>query len=98
VVGIQTGGRFEAVQLLRLFAPHRAVSVPAHLRPAAITSWVARWSGLLAFAAQRAYAATLLELLPAAEMGEGPTPSPRRCALGLMQAVPLRPLVPLDRA
>ena len=32
-----------------------------------ITSWVARWSGLLAVAAQRAYAATLLELPPAAE-------------------------------
>ena len=76
VVGIETGGRFgtEAVQLLRLLARHRADSVPAHLRPAAITSWVARWSGLLAVAAQRAYAATLLELPPAAELGEGPMP------------------------
>ena len=75
-VGIETGGRFgtEAVQLLRLLASHRADSVPAHLRPAAITSWVARWSGLLAVAAQRAYAATLLELPPAAELGEGPMP------------------------
>ena len=74
VVGIETGGRFgtEAVQLLRLLARHRADSVPADLRPAAITSWVARWSGLPAVAAQRAYAATLLELPPAAELGEGP--------------------------
>ena len=36
--------------------------------------WVARWSGLLAVAAQRAFAASLLELPPAAELGEGPEP------------------------
>ncbi|OLQ08844.1 hypothetical protein AK812_SmicGene7597 [Symbiodinium microadriaticum] len=83
VVGIETGGRFgtEAVQLLRLLARHRADSVPAHLRPAAITSWVARWSGLLAVAAQRAYAATLLELPPAAELGEGPMPDLHEVAI-----------------
>ena len=74
--GNDTGGRFgtEAVQLLRLLARHRADSVPAHLRPATITSCATRWSGLLAVAAQRAYAATLLELPPAAELGEGPMP------------------------
>ena len=77
VVGVEVGGRFgtEAVQFLRLLAGHRAASVPAHLRPAAVASWVARWSGLLAVAAQRAYAATLLELPPAAELGEGPMPT-----------------------
>ena len=76
VVGIQVGGRFgaEAVQFLRLLARHRAASVPAHMQPAAVSSWVARWSGMLAVAAQRAYAATLLELPPAAELGEGPMP------------------------
>ena len=41
------------------------------MQPAAVSSWVARWSGMLAVAAQRAYAATLLELPPAAELGEG---------------------------
>ena len=77
VVGVEVGGRFgtEAVQFLRLLAGHRAASVPAHLRSAAVASWVARWSGLLAVAAQRAYAATLLELPPAAELGEGPMPT-----------------------
>ena len=76
MVGIEVGGRFgaEAVQFLRLLARHRAASVPAHMQPAAVSSWVARWSGMLAVAAQRAYAATLLELPPAAELGEGPMP------------------------
>ena len=76
VVGIEVGGRFgaEAVQFLRLLARHRVASVPAHMQPAAVSSWVARWSGMLAVAAQRAYAATLLELPPAAELGEGPMP------------------------
>ena len=45
-----------AVQLLRLLA--RPTTVPAASRPAAITAWVARWSGLLAIAAKRAYAAS----------------------------------------
>ena len=76
VVGIEVGGRFgaEAVQFRRLLARHRAASVPAHMQPAAVSSWVARWSGMLAVAAQRAYVATLLELPPAAELGEGPMP------------------------
>ena len=76
VVGVEIGGRFgtETVQLLRLLARHKATAVPAASRPAAITAWVARWSGLLAVAAQRAFAASLLELPPAAELGEGPEP------------------------
>ena len=44
------------------------------MQPAAVSSRVARWSGMLAVAAQRSYAATLLELPPAAELGEGPMP------------------------
>ena len=76
VVGVEIGGRFgtETVQLLRLLARHKATAVPAASRPAAITAWVARWSGLLAVAAQRAFAASLFELPPAAELGEGPEP------------------------
>ena len=46
----------------------------AQLRPSAIVAWISRWSGLLAVASQRAYAASLLELPPAAELGEGPLP------------------------
>ena len=76
VVGTEVGGRFstEVVQFLRLLARHRAAAVPRLLRPAAITAWVARWSGLLAVAAQRAFAASLLELPPAADLGDGPGP------------------------
>ena len=76
VVGIEVGDRFggEAVQLLRLLARHRAAAVPRLLRPSAVTAWVTRWSGLLAVAAQRAFAASLLELPTAAELGDGPEP------------------------
>ena len=58
------GGRFgdEAATFLRLLARQRAAAVPAHLRPAAPAAWVARWAALLAVAAQRAYATSLLEL------------------------------------
>ena len=76
VVGLEVGGRFgaETVQLLRLLARHRAAAVPAHLRPSATVAWISRWFGLLAVASQRAFAASLLELPPAAELGEGPLP------------------------
>ena len=62
VVGTEVGGRFstEVVQFLRLLAQHRAAAVPRLLRPAAISAWVARWSGLHAVAAQRVFAASLL--------------------------------------
>ena len=64
VVGVEVGGRFgaEAATWLRLLAGQRALEVPAPLRAAARAAWVARWSGLLAVAAQRAIAASLLEL------------------------------------
>ena len=66
VVGIEVGGRFgtETVQLLRMLARHRAESVPAPSRPTAINAWVARWPRLLAVAAQRTLAASLLKLPP----------------------------------
>eukprot|EP00439_Symbiodinium_sp_Y106_P044021 s6837_g5.t1 len=44
-----------------------ALEMPAPLRAAACAAWVARWSGLLAVAAQRAIAASLLELPLAGE-------------------------------
>ena len=63
-----TGGKFntETVQFLRLLARHRADAV------AAITAWVARWSGLLAVAAQRAFTASLLELPPPTDLSNCP--------------------------
>ena len=70
VIGIEVGGRLgdEAATFLRLLARQRAAAVPAHLRPAAQAAWVARWAALLAVAAQRAYATSLLELPLAGEV------------------------------
>ena len=55
------------MQLLRLLAIYKAATVPT-------AAWVARWSGLFAVAAQRAYAACLLELPPAATLCNGRVP------------------------
>ena len=69
VIALEVGGRFgtEAATFLRLLARHRAATIPAHLRPAAQTAWVARWAALLAVAAQHAFASSLLELPLAGE-------------------------------
>ena len=77
VVGVEVEGRFgaEAANWLRLLAGQRASDVQAAMRAAARAAWVARWSGLLAVAAQRAVAASLLELPLAGECnvaGEAP--------------------------
>ena len=77
LVGVEVGGRFgaEAANWLRLLAGQRASDVQAAMRAAARAAWVARWSGLLAVAAQRAVAASLLELPLAGECnvaGEAP--------------------------
>ncbi len=73
VVGVEVGGRFstEAATWLRLLARHRASAAPAAMQPAARSAWVARWSGLLAVAAQSAFAASLLKLPPAGECNVG---------------------------
>ena len=90
VVGVEIGGRFgtETVQLLRLLARHKATAVPAAPRPAAITAWVARWSGLLAVAAQRAFSLSSRPL-PSSEKAQ--SPSSRRGALGCSIACRLCP-------
>ena len=66
VIGVEVGGRFgsEAASFLRHLARHRAASLPPPLRAAACAGWVQRWSGILAVAAMRAFAASLLELPP----------------------------------
>ena len=72
-VGVEFAGRFgnEAAIWLRLLARHRSSTAPVVLRPAARSVWAAHWSGLLAIAAQRAFAATLLELPLAGECNVG---------------------------
>ena len=73
VVGLQVGGRLSAVP--RLLADARARAAPTRLRPATRQAGVHRRTGLLAVAAQRAYASSFLELpLVNAEQGDGDMP------------------------
>ena len=59
-----SGGRWsqEAAQFVRLLARCRARSAPTACRTACEGAFVARWSSLLAFAAARSFAASLLSL------------------------------------
>ena len=64
VLGIETGGWWcpEAATFFRLLARCRARSAPPPLQSACISAYVLRWSALLAFAAARAFATSLLSL------------------------------------
>ena len=61
VLAIEIAGRWssEAVEFVRLLARSRARSAPAHLRASCASACSQRWSGILAFAAARAFAASL---------------------------------------
>ena len=61
VLAIEVAGRWssEAVEFVRLLARSRARSAPAHLRASCVSACSQRWSGILAFAAARAFAASL---------------------------------------
>ena len=73
VFGLEVGGRWapEAATFIRLLARARAAEVPTSLRAAARAAWVVRWNGILAVAAQRAFAASLLELPPGGKCSAG---------------------------
>ena len=76
VLGIEIGGRWsdEALEFVRLLAKSKARAYPRLLRKSAQLAWSSRWLGLLAVAAHRAFASTLLEL-PVDEVGcDGETP------------------------
>ena len=62
VLGIEVGGRFsqESTHFLGLLAAAKTRSVPPLLRSSATTAFVSRWSALLAAAAFRSFAASLL--------------------------------------
>ena len=64
VLALKVGGRWsdDAVSFVRLLAKAKARTVPQLLRSSARGAFFHRWSGILAVAAQRALAATLLEL------------------------------------
>ena len=63
VFALEVGGRWssEAINFVRLLARARARSEPPLLRKSAEAAWQRRWTGLLAVAAQRAFAESLLE-------------------------------------
>ena len=64
MLALEVGGRWseEAVRFVRLLAKAKARTVPPLVRSAAKAAFFHRWTGILAVAAQRAFAATLLEL------------------------------------
>ena len=70
VLGMEVGGRWsdEAHRFVRLLAKAKARSRPAVIRRSVEIAYANRWTGLLSVAAQRAFAATLLEL-PVDEAG-----------------------------
>ena len=78
VFGLEVGGRWaeEAATFVRLLARARAAGAPAAVRNAAQAAWVLRRSGLISVAAQRALAATFLELPLQSELAAaGPPPA-----------------------
>ena len=64
VLGVEVGGRIgqETLGFVRQLANAKALGVPASMRAAARQANIHRWSGMLAVAAQRALAMSLLEL------------------------------------
>lgn len=64
VLALEVGGRWsaEAAEFLSLLAKTKARAVPASLRQACTSAYLARWSALLASAAMQAFAASLLSL------------------------------------
>ena len=78
VLALQVEGTWseEAVRFVRLLAKAKARTVPPLLRSAATAAFFHRWAGIIAVAAQRAFAATLLELpVDDAEGVDGDTPA-----------------------
>ena len=64
---IETGGRWDeqAYQFLVQLAKAKARTAPSNLRTSLTNARLRRWTGMLAFAAQDAFAASLLEECPA---------------------------------
>ncbi len=64
VLALEVGGRWrdEATGFVQQLAKAKARMVPRILRPSVRAAYFHRWTGMLAVAAQRALAATLMEL------------------------------------
>ena len=78
VAAVETGGRWdeESYKFLVQLAKAKARSAPSVLRSSLTNAWLRRWSGMLAFAAHDALAASLLEDVPAETVAtDGPEPA-----------------------
>ena len=77
VLGLEIGGRWsrESTTVIKLLAQHRAATSPPNLRNAATIAWTSRWTALLAAAAMRSFASSLLTLPASASTNvDGPCP------------------------
>ena len=77
VAAVEIGGRWDkqTYKFLVQLAKAKARSAPAILRSSLTNAWLRRWTGLLAFAVQDAFAASILEECPAETVAtDGPAP------------------------
>ena len=78
VAAVEVGGRWsdEAFRFLVELARAKAREVPSILRKGTMQAWLHRWTGMLAFAVHDAFAASLLEEVPAFSIGtDGDVPT-----------------------
>ena len=93
VFAVEIGGRWDAgaLRFLRKLAHGRARSVPEWLRASTAHAHLYRWSAMLAVAAQKAYAATLLRLPLESEIVNGEAPAGSDVLADSRFAAPLEP-------
>ena len=84
VLAVEVGGRWseEALQFVQMLAKAKARAAPALIRASVRAAYLHRWTGILAVAAQRAFAATLLELPVDDAEGVDGEPPPLEDVLG----------------
>ena len=75
-------------------ATQRSQDAPSWLRAAACAGWIARWTGMVAVATQRALASSLLELPPHGDTIDGDIPSLPDLLAGTRFDVPASPSRP----
>ena len=76
--GVEVGGRWDKAAYSFFFqlAKAKARDAPSVLRRSLAASWLRKWTGMLAFVAHDAYAASLVEEMPADSTStDGPVPT-----------------------
>ena len=73
MAGVETGGRWDerAYRFLVVLAKAKARASPAVLRVSVANALLHRWTGMIAHAVHDAYAASLLEEVPAESLAPG---------------------------